>query len=390
MSIPSTPLKTAIVTGACSGIGLALTRHLLRQTPTPSAPFRWRVVLADINAQSYHAIAHLLGDNPPGSRTLFVQTDVSSWSDNARLFERAWNWPEGLPTSTSTQRESESSAGKGEGGRRIDFLAANAGTDDKERMLAEFDLDAPPEPPNLKCVDVNLISVFYQLKLFVHYARKTRRELGRGQQQQHELSQTPSLETSDDQTAPTSQSDHTIPTAPYNPSITLTSSCAGIYPFPPAPQYAATKHALVGLVRSTAASLIAQDSIRLNCVLPAFVPTNLAPPGLVDAWPAEHVTPVSTVVGAFEELLREEGEGGDGESSRIEAWDYVKGGMVTVLSDGERGKAKNGECVECTLDRLYYRRPVEYANDSQRWMIEETGEGGLWVGGKGYGQLGKK
>ena len=267
MSNPEPPLKTAIVTGACSGIGLALTRHLLRQDSTPSRPYRWRVVLADINAAAYHAIAHLL-DNPPGSRTLFVQSDVRSWSDNARLFDRAWNWP---------------SAPSGEGDRRIDFLAANAGTDDKERILAEFDLDAPPEAPDLTCVDVNLISVFYQLKLFVHYARKTRREQER--RQQHEPLQTP-----------------------YSPSITLTSSCAGIYPFPPAPQYAATKHALVGLVRSSAASLLAKDSIRLNAVLPAFVPTNLAPPGLVDAWPAEHVTPVSTVVGAFEELLGEEGE----------------------------------------------------------------------------------
>ena len=144
--------------------------------------------------------------------------------------------------------------------------------------------------------------------------------------------------------------------------MTITSSCVGQYPFPPSPHYAAAKHALLGLVRSTAAALCADDGILINAVMPAFVPTNLAPPGLVDAWPKEHVTPASTVVAAYEELL--DGAGGVGG----EVWDFVEGAMVRVQSDGVKGVRKVGCTVECSLDCLFYREPVGYPNESQRWM----------------------
>jgi 15-hydroxyprostaglandin dehydrogenase (NAD) len=138
--------KTAIITGACSGMGLSLTEHLL------SLP-NWRVVMGDIQP-------------PPASlnldlnraRALYVKVDVSSWSENAVLFKAAYNWP-------------------GDATGRIDFLAANAGTADKESVYGHFDLDAEPEAPNLKCIEVDLLSVFYVLKLFIHYSRKTQRDL---------------------------------------------------------------------------------------------------------------------------------------------------------------------------------------------------------------------
>lgn len=138
--------KTAIITGACSGMGLSLTEHLLS---LPNSP--WRIVMGDIQP-------------PPSSlnldmnRALYVKVDVSSWSDNAALFKAAYNWP-------------------GDATGRIDFLAANAGTADKESVYEHFDLDAEPEAPNLKCVEVDLLSVFYALKLFIHYSRKTQRDL---------------------------------------------------------------------------------------------------------------------------------------------------------------------------------------------------------------------
>jgi 15-hydroxyprostaglandin dehydrogenase (NAD) len=158
--------KTAIITGACSGMGLSLTEHLLS---LPSSP--WRIVMADIQP-------------PPSSlqldmnRALYVKVDVSSWADNAALFKAAYNWP-------------------GDANGRIDFLAANAGTADKESVYGEFDLDAEPEMPNLKCVEVNLLSVFYALKLFIHYARKARRDLKGGEA--------------------------------FNPKMVITASCVGQY-----------------------------------------------------------------------------------------------------------------------------------------------------------------
>jgi 15-hydroxyprostaglandin dehydrogenase (NAD) len=91
----------AIITGASSGIGEALTRHLLAK--------QWRVVMADINATKGQSLAAELGSN-----VAFFETDVSSWTSQVKLFEQAYEWS----------------------GNRFDFLASNAGVAD-ERNLPE-------------------------------------------------------------------------------------------------------------------------------------------------------------------------------------------------------------------------------------------------------------
>ena len=291
--------KTAIITGACSGIGLALTQHLLSH---PSSP--WRIVLADVQP-------------PPPSlnldmnRALFVQVDVSSWRDNAALFAAAHNWP-------------------GPGSGRIDFLAANAGIADKESVYAHFDLDAEPTCPNLKCIEVDLLSVFYALKLFVHYARKTRRDLPG-------------------------------PSTAFNPKMVITASCVGQYAFPIAPQYAASKHGLVGLTRSVGEKMLRDDNIAVNCIMPAFVGTSLPSEELKEAWPEEYRTPVSTIMRAFDELIDEEG--------RVAA---------DGMSDGVDRVLKSGQCVEGVLGRLYHREGVESPDESQDFLRKQAQEGGLW------------
>lgn len=52
--------------------------------------------------------------------------------------------------------------------------------------------------------------------------------------------------------------------------IVCTASNAGLYPFPIAPIYSATKHGVVGLVRSLARPLEA-ESIRINALAPAVI-----------------------------------------------------------------------------------------------------------------------
>lgn len=53
-------------------------------------------------------------------------------------------------------------------------------------------------------------------------------------------------------------------------TIVCTASNAGIYPFPVAPIYAASKHAVVGLVRSMARPLL-PEHININGLAPAVL-----------------------------------------------------------------------------------------------------------------------
>lgn len=64
-------------------------------------------------------------------------------------------------------------------------------------------------------------------------------------------------------------------------AIVATASCAGVIAFYPDPIYTATKHAVVGLVRSLAPSLEARG-ISCNAVLPGAVDTNILGEGFAD------------------------------------------------------------------------------------------------------------
>jgi len=254
----------AVITGAASGMGLALSRHLLDKG--------WRVVMADINLEKGQELERELGRNAS-----FRQVDVCDWDQQAALFKHAFQW----------------------GGDRIDFLAANAGIDDKQSLYAASD-DLEPQKPNLKTLEVDLIAVYYGIWLFAHYARKNKLPGGK---------------------------------------IVITGSAAGIYPMESNPQYTAAKHGLVGLTRA-AGPVFKKEGITVNCILPAFVPTGLAPPKIIEIFPKEHITPMSTIIRAFDEFLQ--------------------------------NPEKSGDILECSQDQLFPRKPPEFPNESQRWLREET------------------
>ncbi|EMC99664.1 hypothetical protein BAUCODRAFT_45582, partial [Baudoinia panamericana UAMH 10762] len=213
---------TAVVTGAASGIGLALTKYLIERG--------WRVVMADVNEPKEKL-----------DGTTFVKTDVSSWEQQVTMFKRGYEW-----------------AG------RLDFFAANAGIDDRDDIFASISSDStkPPKQPNMKTFEVNLIGSYYGIKLAAHYMTLDSRAAGKPKP---------------------------------GGKIVVTASAAGLYPSPFAPQYASTKHALVGLVRSLG-SLSAPVNIRINALCPALVATGLAPPGLLDSFKKEQITPMSTMM----------------------------------------------------------------------------------------------
>jgi len=67
-------LKGAIITGAASGVGLALTKHLLSKG--------WHVVMSDIN-EAGDGIAKELG-----GKILWVKADIGVWEGVEALFTK--------------------------------------------------------------------------------------------------------------------------------------------------------------------------------------------------------------------------------------------------------------------------------------------------------------
>ena len=131
-----------IVTGGASGIGLAITRHLLS--------LGYKVVIADLNDASGERLSSELGPN-----VLYQHTDVSSFSQQRALFDLAFKW----------------------GGNRLDFLAANAGIADRQSLYEteeKLDEDGLPLELNLKTVQVILDAALQGIWLFKFYARKNK------------------------------------------------------------------------------------------------------------------------------------------------------------------------------------------------------------------------
>lgn len=127
--------------------------------------------------------------------------------------------------------------------------------------------------------------------------------------------------------------------------VVITASAAALYAIPIIPQYTATKAGLVGLTRALAP--VAQNvGITVNAICPAVVATGLAPPGLLDVFEDKHMTPMSTIMRAFEELGDLSGVGNEG---------WTKGG-------------KNGCIVEASVGNLYYRDEVEKPDEGQEFM----------------------
>lgn len=134
----------AIVTGAGSGIGLAVATHLHSRG--------YRVIIADFNAETGEAAAKSLGDDAH-----FIHTDVANYASQARMFKQAYEW----------------------GGGRLDFCHANAGIDDRQMLYdgpekEELDGEGLLKPLNTKSMQVNLEAVIQGLWLFKYYVGRSK------------------------------------------------------------------------------------------------------------------------------------------------------------------------------------------------------------------------
>ncbi|KAF2095511.1 15-hydroxyprostaglandin dehydrogenase [Rhizodiscina lignyota] len=130
--------RIAIVTGASSGMGEALSRHLVSKG--------WKVGMADIQANE--KLSKELGDS-----AAFFQTNVADYDSQAKTFQAVFDkWG------------------------RIDALCANAGIVDKSSIyiLGHRNSDTIPPKPNLLCTDVDYKGVVYGTQLAIHFMRKNK------------------------------------------------------------------------------------------------------------------------------------------------------------------------------------------------------------------------
>lgn len=273
----SDPVGVAIVTGGSSGIGLAVTNHLISK--------KWHVFILDLQPP--------LEPTQPEYST-FIKTNVTQWEENAAAFDQAYDKFS-----------------------RLDFVALNAGIDDRDDIFNSISQDRakPPTKPNLLPFEINLHAPYYGIKLAAHY-----------------MSLNP---------APATQGG----------KIVITGSAASFWTHPILPQYSATKYGVLGLTRAMGPAAD-RVNIRVNCVCPATIATPLAPAGLLDKFPKETLTPMSTLIRAYDEVVDFDGLAKEGRAKWV-------------------AKGHNGAAVLVDRGNLVYKKEDEntlgFGHDPAIW-----------------------
>lgn len=143
-----------------------------------------------------------------------------------------------------------------------------------------------PPAPNLLTTDVDFKGVVYGTQLAVHFMRHN-------------------------------------PAGPGG-KIVATGSVAGIVPHSTYAEYNGAKAAVINFVRGMAPVLRLKERIAIGVVCPGIVNTTIIPPELVAAVSPECLTPIETIVRAYEGMLDEEGEGRAGEVVECSADKIIK------------------------------------------------------------------
>ncbi|KAI2780057.1 NAD(P)-binding protein [Daldinia loculata] len=183
------------------------------------ASLGYAVSILDVNTALGHKVVTDIGSEYPQSTISFKRVDVTSWSDLDTAFREVYQ-----------QRGA------------VDIVMANAGISEQGASSLTLVDEEEPSQPRLRTLDVNLTGVIYTVKLAAHYIRKNKPD----------------------------------PTTGSRGTIICTSSNAGLYPFPVAPMYAASKAGVIGLVRSLA-RVLERVNIRINALAPAVLGKSIPP-----------------------------------------------------------------------------------------------------------------
>ncbi|KAF1958176.1 NAD(P)-binding protein [Byssothecium circinans] len=216
--------KTILITGGASGFGAGFVRHWAKHGAF--------VVLGDIDTEKGDALAREVRKETGKENVHFVHCDVTDWQSQVNFFKEAVKLsPHG----------------------GIDTVVANAGIAGRDHILSPRDLSvAEPKPPSLKTMDVNCTGVLYTVHLAYYWL-----PLNPG-------SQVCSLDTD-----PTTQA--------RDRHILLLGSMASLGPITLAPQYGASKHAVLGIFRALRGCTHVHG-VRINLLCPYFVDTAIIDP----------------------------------------------------------------------------------------------------------------
>ncbi|BGP23408.1 short-chain dehydrogenase/reductase SDR family protein [Rhodotorula toruloides] len=175
--------------------------------------FGAKVVLSDLRKESAQKVADEIASK--GGQATAIACNVTKWEDQVKMF-----------------RHARDTFG------HVDIVVANAGIAEPPtaRFLDFRTENGEPTKPALPTVDVNLIGLMYTTKLAFFHMRENPAKDGK--------------------------------------SIVLLGSMASFLGIPGAPAYGATKHAVLGLMRSLYFDAHVYG-IRINTVHPFFVKTNI-------------------------------------------------------------------------------------------------------------------
>ncbi|KAK2604161.1 hypothetical protein N8I77_007112 [Diaporthe amygdali] len=268
-------VKVALVTGGASGIGLAVVQAL-------SARGGWQIHIVDIKENP--------GELPP--TCFYHRADTTAYNDLADAFRAAFE----------------------AGGKRLDFLFANAGIFERGNWYSpSASAGEPPPEPDWSALETNLKGCMNTVRIGRYYMAQSPR--------------------------------------PDKGSIVVTGSVAGIWPSYFSPMYTASKHGVVGFMRSVAESYYTFDNIRINALCPSIVRTEILPDEVWDRLPKDAFTPLEIITKVV--LM------------------FIDGETITDSRDKTASKVY-GQTVVPSSNRFYLNEVPDYCDEIHRALTEGT------------------
>lgn len=254
---------------------------------------------------------HLLDLRPPleeVENATFHETNVLDYDSLAATFQKVYDDDE-----------------------RLDFVFANAGIVERFNFYDVHEKGKPPPPPDQTVIDINLKSVISTSWLAQHYFRQS--------------------------------------TQSENKNLVMTASVGGLYRCQVSPSYCASKHGVVGLMRSIAPFYYQDKSIsaRVNCINPGSVKTNLLDPAAWGTFSDDVFVPIEKIADTVLMLI----DGYDVGGRSVGDGKPLSEGANGVNGTGG-GEKLWGKAVELSGRNHYYRDQPVYCDPHMEACMKAT------------------